>query len=65
MIFHAGINKTTASSRRISTAATDLNGNVLWYYDPVANNFPSYAQNIEPGGGDAAGRQCRRRRRGL
>ena len=30
--------------------ATDLNGNVIWYYDPVANDFPSYAQNLEPGG---------------
>ena len=30
--------------------ATDLNGNIIWYYDPVANNFPSYAQNLEPGG---------------
>ena len=30
--------------------ATDLNGNVIWYYDPVANNFPGYAQNLEPGG---------------
>ncbi len=27
-----------------------MNGNVIWYYDPVANNFPSYAQNLEPGG---------------
>ena len=30
--------------------ATDLNGNVIWYYDPVANGFPGYAQNLEPGG---------------
>ena len=49
MVFHAGINKTTAITA-VNTLATDLNGNVLWYYDPVANNFPSYAQNIEPGG---------------
>ncbi len=49
MIFHAGINKTTAITA-VNTLATDLNGNVIWYYDPVANNFPSYAQNIEPGG---------------
>ncbi len=42
VIFHAGL--------FYYTVATDLNGNVLWYYDPVANNFPSYAQNLEPGG---------------
>ena len=30
--------------------ATDLSGNVVWYYDSVANNFPSYSQNLEPGG---------------
>ena len=30
--------------------ATDLSGNVIWYYDPVANDFPGYAQNLEPGG---------------
>ena len=30
--------------------ATDLNGNIIWYYDPVANGFPGYAQNLEPGG---------------
>ncbi len=30
--------------------ATDLSGNVIWYYDSVANNFPGYAQNLEPGG---------------
>ena len=34
----------------VNTMATDLNGNVIWYYDPVANDFPGYAQNLEPGG---------------
>ncbi len=34
----------------VDTLATDLNGNVIWYYDPVSNAFPGYSQNIEPGG---------------
>jgi hypothetical protein len=42
VIFHAGIFN--------YTVATDLDGNVLWYYDTVANDFSSYAQNLEPGG---------------
>ncbi len=56
-IFHAGL----PSGNAINTLATDLNGNVIWYYDPVANGFPGYAQNLEPGGtvmmlgGNAAG----------
>ena len=64
-IFHAGVNKGKASINTANTLATDLNGNVIWYYDPVANSFRGYAQNIEPGGtvmmlggnaiGDAAG----------
>ena len=60
MIFHAGINKSTAITA-VNTLATDLNGNVIWYYDPSANNFPGYAQNLEPDstvmmlGGNAVG----------
>ena len=38
MIFHAGVNKNT-TSKAVNTLATDLNGNVIWYYDPVANGF--------------------------
>ena len=49
VIFHAGVHNGTAINT-VNTLATDLNGNVIWYYDPVANNFPSYAQNLEPGG---------------
>ena len=49
MIFHAGINKNT-SINAVNTLATDLNGNVIWYYDPEANRFASYAQNLEPDG---------------
>ncbi len=47
MIFHMGINTTTGY---VDTLATDLNGNVEWYYDPVANNFTSFAVNTVPGG---------------
>jgi hypothetical protein len=49
VIFHAGFLSGPAKST-VNTVATDLAGNVVWYYDPVANNFPGYAQNIEPGG---------------
>jgi Arylsulfotransferase (ASST) len=45
-IFHAGL----PSGDVINTVATDLNGNVIWYYDTAANKFPGYAQNLEPGG---------------
>jgi arylsulfate sulfotransferase len=50
VIFHAGVNKGNASINSANTVATDLNGNVIWYYDPVANDFRGYAQNIEPDG---------------
>ncbi len=49
MIFHAGVNKTTAKNA-VNTVATDLSGNVIWYFDPLASNFPGYAQNLEPDG---------------
>ena len=45
VIFHEGTQNNT-----VDTIATDLSGNVIWYYDSVANNFPGYAQNLEPGG---------------
>jgi hypothetical protein len=48
-IFHAGVVKGN-STNSVNTLATDLDGNVIWYYDPVANTFPGYAQNLEPGG---------------
>ena len=48
-IFHAGFGKGKAVNTA-NTLATDLNGNVIWYYDPVANGFRGYAQNLEPGG---------------
>jgi Arylsulfotransferase (ASST) len=47
MILHMGIGEPTGT---VSTVATDLAGNVDWYYDPVANNFPGYAVTLVPGG---------------
>ena len=38
-VFHFGIGATPSI---VSTLATDLMGNVEWYYDPVANGFLSY-----------------------
>jgi arylsulfate sulfotransferase len=50
LVFHqATVNHTTTASD-VTTMATYLNGNILWYYDPVSNNFRGYAQNLEPGG---------------
>ncbi len=45
-ILHFGL----PSGPTINTLATDLNGNVIWYYDTAANGFPGYAQNLEPNG---------------
>ena len=47
MVFHMGIG---APPGAVNTLATDLAGNIVWYYDPVANNFPSYAVSLVPGG---------------
>ncbi len=45
VIFHAG-----AFGNTIDTVATNLSGNIIWYYDSVANRFPGYSMNLEPGG---------------
>ena len=47
MILHVGLG---APAGTVNTVATDLSGNVEWYYDSVANNFPNYATNLVPGG---------------
>ena len=47
MVFHMGIGVPNGT---VDTFATDLNGNINWYFDPVANNFPSYATTVLPGG---------------
>ena len=46
IVFHFGI----GSAGTVDTLATDLMGNVEWYYDPVANGFPSFATSLVPGG---------------
>ena len=46
-VFHIGTNPPNGT---VNTLATDLMGNVVWYYDPVANAFPSYAPSLVPGG---------------
>src|SRR6185437_12515824 len=33
----------------VDTVATDLMGNVVWYYDPVAHAFPGLAPSLVPG----------------
>ncbi len=45
-ILHFGL----PSGPTVNTLATDLNGNVIWYYDAAANGYPGYAQNLEPNG---------------
>jgi arylsulfate sulfotransferase len=47
MVLHIGINPPSGT---VDTLTTDLAGNITWYYDPVANNFPSYAPSLVPGG---------------
>jgi hypothetical protein len=47
LIFHDGINSPPGV---VNTLATDLMGHIVWYYDPVANAFPSYATSLVPGG---------------
>jgi hypothetical protein len=46
-VFHIGVNPPNGS---VDTLATDLMGHIVWYYDPVANDFPSYATRLVPGG---------------
>ncbi len=46
MIFHVGIDPPTD----VQLLATDLQGNVNWYYDPVANNFAGDGPTLLPGG---------------
>ena len=47
LVFHMGVN---APNGTVNTLATDLAGNVVWYYDPVANAYPSFATSVVPGG---------------
>jgi arylsulfate sulfotransferase len=50
IVFHAAVANQATTTSNVTTLATDLNGNITWYYDPMANNFPGYALNLEPGG---------------
>jgi hypothetical protein len=47
MVFHMGIG---APPGGINTLATDLAGNIVWYFDEVANNFTNYSVSLVPGG---------------
>ena len=47
IVFHVGV---SGPAGTVDTVATDLMGNIVWYYDPVANAFPSYAPSLVPGG---------------
>ena len=47
IVFHIGINPRPGT---VDTLATDLTGKIVWYYDSVANAFPSYATSLVPGG---------------
>ncbi len=47
VVFHVGIN---APNGTVDTLATDRTGHITWYFDPVANAFPSYAPSLVTGG---------------
>jgi hypothetical protein len=49
MIFHIG-GQSPTPSRIVTQFATDLAGNIDWYYDPVANNLDGTATRLVPGG---------------
>jgi hypothetical protein len=45
--YHVGVG---APFGTVNTVATDLAGNIVWYYDSVAGAFPSYGPSLVPGG---------------
>ncbi len=47
MVYHVGMN---TSSGVVDLTATDLAGNIDWYYDPLANSFAGYGPTLLPGG---------------
>jgi hypothetical protein len=47
IVLHMGIG---APPGGVNTFATDLAGNIVWYFDEVANNFPNYSASLVPGG---------------
>ena len=62
MILHIGGRTGPLPAGTVTVLATDLRGNVVWYYDPVANKFQGYATSTCAGrhgalilGGTASG----------
>ncbi len=47
MVLHAGLLDPAGVA---TTFATNLAGNIVWYYDSVTNNFPNYATSLAPNG---------------
>lgn len=47
VVLHIGANSPNGT---VNTSATDPAGNLVWYFDPVANHFPGYAPSLVPGG---------------
>src|SRR5208283_4533448 len=47
MVFHVGI---ASQPTNVEVFSTDLNGNINWYYDPVAHNFVGDGPTLLPGG---------------
>lgn len=46
-VLHLGVNPPDGA---VDTLATDRQGHIVWYYDPVANAFPSYGTSLVTGG---------------
>ncbi|SRR5579883_2363629 len=47
MVYHVGISTAPGT---VDNVATDLSGNINWYYDPTTYNFYGYGPTLEPGG---------------
>ncbi|MFO0959297.1 MAG: aryl-sulfate sulfotransferase [Isosphaeraceae bacterium] len=47
LVLHIGVNPPPGT---VNTVATNLSGNIVWYYDPVTNGFPGYAPTLVNGG---------------
>ena len=47
MVYHIGLGGATGA---VYLFATDLMGNIEWYYDPVANGYSYYGTSLVPGG---------------
>ena len=50
VILHMGGLIPPGSTAVINTVATDLEGNVVWYYDSTGKDFPNLATSLVPGG---------------